>query len=197
MIKTKKNNNNFKVSNGARSLMTTDISCCQMKQITIICVAGVRLDSSCLPPLSTIPHGGDIERLWGKRRGLKLSAESPIVPLQDTYTSTSFTHVWGTFVVVIIISTALFHHIFHLRSKFINPPVLSGLVMKTSLQSQASAQRTFGQRSIQYHTPLAWNSFPAHIRNTTTLSAFKPQQLCRNPCPFYKRGLSSNDHTSL
>ena len=35
--------------------------------------AGIRVKSLCIPPVNTLPHGGQIENLSGKRRGLGLS----------------------------------------------------------------------------------------------------------------------------
>ena len=50
----------------------------QLKQYCNHWNAGIRLKSSCIPPVCTVPHGGQIESLWGKKRGLEVSAEFSI-----------------------------------------------------------------------------------------------------------------------
>ena len=41
-------------------------------------MAGIRLRSLCIPPVSTVPHGGLIKNLVGKRWGLDLGMEPSI-----------------------------------------------------------------------------------------------------------------------
>ena len=54
-------NNAFETTNGARCLVTTDISCNEMKQAALN--AGVGLNSSCIPLANTVQHGGQIDSL--------------------------------------------------------------------------------------------------------------------------------------
>ena len=74
-------NKTFEISIDPRSLMTTDVSGnrTRMRQITFNLNAGIRMKSSCIPPVITAPHGGRVESLWdcnygrqglGKRRTL-------------------------------------------------------------------------------------------------------------------------------
>lgn len=60
--------------------MARDISCSQMRQITLS--AGFRLGSSCIVSVSRVPHGGLMESLWERNYGgrdLELSAEPCIL----------------------------------------------------------------------------------------------------------------------
>ena len=45
------------------------IQCGKLRSLNV----RIKLQSSCIPPVSALPHGGQVESLWGKRWGLKLS----------------------------------------------------------------------------------------------------------------------------
>ena len=66
-------------SNAACSLMTRDISCNQMRQITFGCRNQPK--NFWMPRVNTAPHGGQMENLWGKGRGLELRAEPSLFAL--------------------------------------------------------------------------------------------------------------------
>ena len=55
--------------------MSRDISCNQTKHSTFNSNAGTRLDSSGLPPVITVPRGGQRDSVRGERRGLEPSGE--------------------------------------------------------------------------------------------------------------------------
>ena len=69
-------NKTFKISDGTRSLMTRDISCKLDEANYTRLNSGMRLRPSCIPPIDTVLHGVQTERLWDcnyGRRNLELS----------------------------------------------------------------------------------------------------------------------------
>ena len=72
-------NRPFTISSNARLLIKIGISATIEwgKLHSIQC--WIRMKSSCVPSLSTVPHCGQIENLWGKGRSLGLNAE-PSMP---------------------------------------------------------------------------------------------------------------------
>ena len=52
----------IKISHGARLVVTTFISCYQVKQMKHV-NTGIRVQSSCIPSVETVPRGGQIESL--------------------------------------------------------------------------------------------------------------------------------------
>ena len=53
-------NETFTLRSGARSLSTSDVSCDEVRQKYIHLEAGIRLRSPCIPPVNTVPRGGQI-----------------------------------------------------------------------------------------------------------------------------------------
>ena len=67
----------FKISNGACLSTTRNISCNQIRQITFMWTLE-SLKSQCIPTVNSVPHGDQIERLWGGMWGLQHSAEPSV-----------------------------------------------------------------------------------------------------------------------
>ena len=73
--KTNSNNKTKPWSNAAHWLMMRNISCTQMKWITFLWMLWnqTKKKSVCNPPVKTVPHGGQLESLWGGRWGVEPS----------------------------------------------------------------------------------------------------------------------------
>ena len=71
-----------------------DISCNQRRQITIIWML-FRLKSSCIPPVNTGPHGGQIENLWGNLQQGAADAETKVPSGENTEPKHSPFKAWS------------------------------------------------------------------------------------------------------